>query len=71
LTLTAVVDRDGQSQDAEPTAPLVTLAPELAALFPAVGFRVDQMLPRESRGRVVPMLLRFRKGKVHHRVLIV
>ena len=71
LALAAVFGRDGQAQDAEPRTSLVTLAPELAALFPARGVGIDQLFPGEPQGRVVPMLLSFREGKIHHRVHLV
>ena len=49
LTLAAVLGRNRQAQDAEPRASLVALAPELAALFPARGVRVDQLFPSEPQ----------------------
>ncbi len=48
-------------------APLVSLAPELAASVPASGFGVAQLFPGEICGGFVPMLLCIGKGVIHNR----
>ena len=68
FTLAAVLDGYWQPEDAKPRAPLVSLAPELAASFPARGFGVAQLFPGEICGGFVPMLLCIGKGEIHNRV---